>query len=197
MAVKAPEDTGRVSAPPLDTATYPGRVLQIVDLGLQAQPDFKGQSKPPAQELLVVYELSDEFLQDEDGNNDIEKPRVISERLRVYSLSQEKAKSTQRYFALDPDNKCGGDFGELVGVPVNITIIQNPSKDGRVFNNVAGIAPMRAKDIEKLPELVNPPVVYDLDAHDEEMWEQVYPWVKEIIKKRLNVNVGDNEDNPY
>ena len=127
MALNASKIKGNgPKVPDLDPGTYPARVVQVLSLGLQNQRPYKGEEKPPAHELYVVYELSDEFLKDADGNDDPNKPRWISEKFPLYNLKSEKAKSTKRYFSLDPENKFSGDWSKVVGTPVNITIAINP-----------------------------------------------------------------------
>ena len=92
----------------LEPASYPGRLVHIIGLGLQAQRPFQGQEKDPRHEILLTYELSDEFLQDEDGNDLEDKPIFISERMPLHNLSAERAKSTARYMALDANLKYDG-----------------------------------------------------------------------------------------
>ena len=193
---------------PLESGSYPSRILQIVDLGTQEQRAYKGVEKPPAQRVLIVYELQDEFLPNDDGTDNVTKPRVISENFPLHYLTSERATSTKRYFVLDPDNKHNGDFSKLIDVPVVVSIIQNPGNDGRIWNNVAGIIPMRSKDAEKATPLVNPPVVFTLDAPTMEDWNRLYPWVQEMIKGNLHYSgsalqamvetiTKETGDNPY
>ena len=187
MAANAKTAAGSAPrTPPLEAGTYPARLVQVIDLGVQEQRPYQGQEKPPAQEISLTYELLDEFLLDEDGQEQLDKPRWVSERFVLHNLASEKAKSTKRYTALDPEELADGDFFALVNTPVNVTIVQNPGKEGRIYNNVAGISPMRSKDAERAPALVNEPRVFDLDAPDMAVFEQFPDWIKEVIKSNLN-----------
>jgi len=85
----------------IEAGTYPARVVQVIDLGLQAQKPYQGKEKPPAHKLMVTYELVDEFCKDEGGNEQKDKPRWLSEEFNLFSLSQENAKSSIRYVAID------------------------------------------------------------------------------------------------
>lgn len=168
--------------------TYPIRVAQVIDLGLQPQRPYQGQEKPPAHEMLLTYELLDEFCLDEDGNEDTEKPRWLSETLPLRSLQAEKAKSTQRYYALDPSEEFDGDFSELVGAAANAAIVQNAGKGqhaGKVFNNIQALTAMRPKDAAKAPELKNPPKVFLLDEPDVEVFNSLPDWLQDKIKSNL------------
>src|SRR3990167_9993288 len=84
----------RDNTPPLEPDTYPGRLVQVVTLGLQKQQPFRGQEKAPVREIQLTYELSDEFMLDEEGEPLKDKPRWLSETMPFYSLGAEKAKST-------------------------------------------------------------------------------------------------------
>jgi hypothetical protein len=172
--------------PPLEAGTYPGRTVGIVDLGLQPQ-SYKGEDKAPGRMVSVTYEFSDEFMLDEDGQEDHTKPRWLSEQFVLYNLETEKAKSTARYKTLDPTNLYHGDFLALVDIPVNITVTQNPNKKNpdRPYENVAGISPMRAKDAEKCPALVNKPFVFDLEEPDLDEYAKVPAWMKKQVEKNL------------
>lgn len=193
MGLKAPKtqtNSGSTGSKqdPIEAGSYPVRVAQVIDLGLQAQRPYQGQEKPPAHELMLTYEFLDEFCVDEDGNEDTEKPRWLSETLPLRSLQAEKAKSTQRYKALDPESIHDGDFTELVGAPAVLTVVQNAGKGqhaGKVFNNVSSLAPMRPKDAKKAPELVNPPKVFDLDECDMEIFGSLPEWLQDKIKSNL------------
>ena len=104
LNAKTASSGGGMNIEPLEPGTYPARLVQVVDLGVQAQRPYQGKEKDPVQEILLTYEFVDEFLKDEDGNEETDKPRWLSESMPLFNLSSERAKSTLRYNALDP---CG------------------------------------------------------------------------------------------
>jgi len=175
----------RVDQKNIEPGTYPARLVQIIDMGLQAQRAFQGQDKPPAQEIQLTYELVDEFMKDEEGNDVKDKPRWISETLPFYGLHADKAKSTQRYNALDPNGDLNGDFAGTIGFPINVTVVNN-AKGDKVYDNIATISPMRPKDAANCPPLVNPPKVFDLDKPDLEVFNKLPKWIQDGIKENLN-----------
>lgn len=189
MSLKAAKNVNNIT--PLEAGSYPAQLLSVIDLGIQPQ-SFKGEEKKPQREIMLWYELADEFLKDENGEDNPEKPRVLSERFPLYPLSSERAKSTQRYSVMDPQIEHDGDFSMLVGVPVMLTVIQNPSRKnpGVIYNNIAGIAPMRAKEADKMPELVNDSMVFDLEDPDIEKWGRLHEWVQNIIKGGIGFNTS-------
>jgi hypothetical protein len=173
---------------PIDAGTYPIRVAQIIDLGLQPQRPYQGQEKPPAHEMMLTYELLDEFCLDEDGNEDTEKPRWLSETLPLRSLMAEKAKSTQRYYALDPNEDSDGDFTALAGVAANAAIVQNPGKGnnaGKIYNNIQALSSMRPKDAAKAEPLKKDAKVFVIDEPDLEVFNSLPDWLQGKIKDNL------------
>lgn len=176
----------RVEQPNLEPGLYPARLVQIIDLGLQPQRPYLGQPKPPANEIQLTYELVDSFMIDKDGKELEDKPRWVSETIPLLNLKADKAKSTQRYMALDPTVADGGDFVKQIGKPVNVNIVNNKGKDGKVYDNVSAIAPMRPRDAERTPELVNPSKVFVLDDPNLEVFNSLPEWLRDKIKENLN-----------
>lgn len=174
----------RVAQPNIDPGVYPGRMVQLIDLGVQPQREFQGKAKPPIQELMFTYELVDEFMKDDDGDDVEDKPRWISETLPFHGLFADKAKSTQRYYAFDPMEEFDGDFTKAIGMPINITIVNNKSGD-KVYDNIANVAAMRPKDAAACPELKNPPKVFDLTEPDMEVYSKLPKWIQEKIVGNL------------
>jgi hypothetical protein len=187
MALKAPKGAPKGNFIPqanIEPGTYPARLVQVIDLGLQPQKAYQGKEKPPANEIMLTYELVDTFMKDADGNELEDKPRWISETLPFYGLFADKAKSTQRYLAFDPKEDFEGDFAQLIGKPINVTVVNNAVGE-KVYDNIATISAMRPKDAEKCPELVNPSKLFDLDAPDMEVFNALPEWLREKIKSNL------------
>ncbi len=169
----------RVQQAPLEDGSYPCRVVQILDLGIQPQRAFQGKEKPPAHEMMITYEFLDEFCVDEEGKELEDKPRWLSETFPLYNLEADKAKSTKRYMALDPDLDLDGDFTQLVGTPCVVTVVQNPKGD-KVYTNIQAVSPMRTKDAAKAPDSVNPSKVLGL-----EVFGSLPEWLQDKIKGNL------------
>ena len=166
--------------------TYPARVVQLIHLGLQAQRPFKGVDKPPAQELMVTYELVDEFMKDEVGKDIEDKPRWISETFPLHSLDNEKARSTARYHVFDPTGDVlKGDITQIITLPCNVTIVNNASGD-KVYDNVGNLSAMRPRDAMQCPELKNPTKVFLCENPDIEVFKSLPKWIQEKITSNLN-----------
>lgn len=172
---------------PIEAGTYPARVVQVLDLGVQEQRPYKGQAKPPVQEIMVTYELLDEFCLDEDGEPMEDKPRWLGESFPLHNLEVDLAKSTKRYKGIDPNLDHDGDWTELVGSPCMVTITCNPSKQdpSKVYNNVSSVSSMRVKQAKSAPDLVNPTKVFSLDEPDMQVFGSLPEWVQDKIKSNL------------
>ena len=173
---------------PIDAGTYPCRVVQILDIGLQPQRPYQGEEKPPAHEIMITYEFLDEFCVDDDVKEDENKPRWLSEVMRLKNLSSELATSTKRYNALDPNDDLDGDFLQLVNIPCMVTVT---AKNGsgknadNVYNNISSISTMRPKEAAKAPALVNPSKVFQLEEPDLEVLGSLPNWLQDKIKENL------------
>jgi hypothetical protein len=166
---------------PLEAGTYPARLVQVISLGKQPQRPYKGEEKPPKDEIRVTYELVDEFLKDEDGKDIEDKPRWVAENFTMNSLDSDLAKSTKRYFAIDPKKNFKGDWAKLVGQPCMVTLICNEGSDKKVYNNVASVQSMRSKEAENLPPLKNDPKVFDIDDPDLEVFLSLPAFVQKMV----------------
>jgi hypothetical protein len=196
MNVKKMKSESKFERPdPLDPGTYPVNLVQIIGLGLQAQRPFKGEEKPPKQEVYLTYESHDEFMLDEDGNEDEDKPRWLSESIPLNPLDSDLAKSTKRYMALDPDLEHDGDFLALGGTPCLMTVSANPSKKDPdvIYNNVVSVQTMRAKDAAKAPAPKNPVKTFDMYNPDIDVFLSLPTWLQDKIKEGLDYGGSDLE----
>lgn len=190
--IKGNNNTNRVEQPALQPGSYPARLVQILDLGVQPQRPYKGQEKPPAHEIMLTYEFVDEFMIDEKGEELEDKPRWYSETVRLMPLTADLATSTKRYFTFDPENKYGGDFTKVIGCPVTVTVVNNVSGD-KTYVNIAGTAVMRPRDAAKCPELVNEPKIFNLGEPDLEVFYSLPQWIQDKIASNLNFRGSEME----
>lgn len=178
----APKST-KSKSDPVEIGNYAARIVQVLDLGLQPQQPFQGNPKAPAHEIMLTYELVTEFLKDDEGNDQLDKPRWLSENFPLNHISKDMAKSTKRYKAIDPANVAGGDFTKLVNAPLTVTVVHRPKPDGGVYVNVGNITPpMKGFPV---PELVNPPKVFELDNPDLATFRDLPEWIQTKITSNL------------
>ena len=170
----------------LDVGAYPARLVQLINFGIQPQVPYMGQEKQPTLELSITYEFLDEFMDDEDGNPDGERPLWVSETFSFFSLDVERATSTKRYMALDQSMEHDGDWMQLLGKPciVNLgkAVTKSGPNTGRERNKVISVSAMRPKEAAKAPELVNNTRVFDFYNPDMEAYEAFPEWIKEKLQ---------------
>lgn len=183
MPLKAndvPRTSSGKRADPLEPGVYPARVVQVIDLGLQEQKAFKGEDKPPRYTLYVTYEILDEFLKDEDGNDIEDKPRWLSEKFALLPLDSDLATSTKRYLALDPAMEFKGDWSQLLGEPCMITVTNFEYK-GSIRDKVSSISAMRPKEAKNAPALINDPKMFDTANPDMEVFYSLPQFLQDLI----------------
>ena len=163
-------------APAMEADTYMCRVVQVITVGKQAQRPFKGEAKPPKDEVQLTYEFCTEFLTKEDGSADESKPRWLSEFIPINSLDSDLAKLTKRYKAIDPRDESKGNLFDLVNKTCMVTVVKNPGQDGTERNYIAGVGPA-PKGIP-FPPLVNATRVFHVDDPDLEVFNDLPDWLK-------------------
>lgn len=187
-AKKVKPAEGGFKQPPLDAGTYPCRVVQIIDLGVQPQRPHKGVPKPPMQHIRITYEFTDEFCVDEEGVEQLDKPRWLAETQPFHSLEADLATTTKRYRAIDPDDNFDGDFTLLVDSPCLVTVVNKNGKGDKadvVYNNIGAVTTMRKKDIDKCAPLVNESLVFLVDEPDKKAWDKLPNFIQDKIKASL------------
>lgn len=186
--VKQESNNKRVEQEPVKIGNHAARVVQVIDLGLQTQRPHLGVAKPPKQRIQLTYELSHEFIKDENGEPVEDKPRWLSEDFNFSSLKAELGTSTKRYFAIDPEQIVGGDFTKLGGMPCTVGVVHNKGTgkhEGRIFDNIGTVTGPTAMPGYNQPELLNPVKVFTLDEPDMEVFGQLPEFLQKKIKANL------------
>ena len=175
-------------AKPLEDGAYPGMLMAFIDLGIQEPDPFKGQKKLPRPHFMLTWAFAEEMMEDEDGN-DTKEHRVQSEKMGAFPLNSDRATSTKRYHVLDPKGEHEGDMSACVGTFVTLGVKKKERKvDGRPYNVIADVLPMRPKELERMPELNVKPFIFLLDDPEEEAWNRLFPWQKDLILGSLNLD---------
>jgi hypothetical protein len=180
--------TGGTRQESLEPGGYPARVVTVANLGMHIQ-EYQGKVKDPKHLIGMTYELLDEFLKDEDGLDLEDKPRWQSETFSFNNLTNDRAKSTLRYKALDPTEEHDGDFSSLLSMPCMVNLIKKKgtgANAGKEFNNVDGISPMRPREAAKAPELVNTPVLFDFYSPTESAWAGLSPRFRKLATEAVD-----------
>lgn len=172
----------------LDIGSYPGWLSTIVYVGEQERNAYMGEEKPNADEVFMTYELADEFLKGEDGEEDTTRPRTLFENFYVFGLKSENATSTKRYYALDPKVEHDGEWESLLGAPCMINMVHNKAKSGdRIYENVDSISTLRAKDVNKMGTPVLEAKFFDVYNPDMEMFDSLPEFLQNKVKSCVNL----------
>lgn len=174
---------------PLEEGTYPARLVQVLLMGIQKERPYKGEERAPRLYVRLTYEMLDEFMKDDDGNDIEDKPRWLSEDVPFMSLKADLAKSTKRYYALDPEARYDGDWAQLVGAPCMVTVVTEADKrpgNDRIYEKVASVSSMRPKEAAKAPELKNPGRIFDFYEPDLDVFNDLPDWIQDKIKSAVD-----------
>lgn len=171
--------------------TFPARIVQVVFLGIQEQRAFQGNAKPPIDQVRVTYELSHEFMKDENGEVQADKPRWYSEQIAFHNAEVDLATSTKRYKAYVPtvSSPSEHEWGEnLLGRAVQVQLksrqVTSGKSAGRTFTDVKGVTAPANMPGYVQPALVNDPVFFDPADDDAsvEVFNSFPQWLQDVIK---------------
>lgn len=150
----------------------------VIDIGTQ-QIEWQGEKKK-AHKVRVTWELPHELM--DDG-----RPYVISQSY-TFSMS-ERAKlrahlESWRGRAFSEEDLSGPPngfhMGKLIGAGCMLNILHNV-KEGRTYANISAIMPL-PKGMRAAP-VINPSVFFSLAEFDQEVYDGLSDYLKELIGK--------------
>lgn len=156
------------------------RIVQVIDMGLQKQPDWQGQPKAPAYMMHVTFEFPNERLDIQGESKPMWKSRDIKLSNHEMSLCY------KWYKKLDPTNKFGGDWSKLINLECAVLIVHEDGKGkntGKTFDKIADVVPLMAG--VSVPPLENDPQLFDLTSPDLEIFDKQPEWLQKKIKDNL------------
>lgn len=160
-------------------------IVTLADLGIQ-KTTYEGETRS-VQQLLVVFELHDEFMEDGEHKG---KPMQLN---KTYSLTFGKKSNLRKELinkvegkVLTDDEIARYSLSSLLGKGVDLTVAHKTSKtNGLTYANIVGVSPLRKSD--KLPSPVAKLVMYRTDDHNETDFQSLPEWVRE----KVNVDKPD------
>ena len=164
--------------PPLDNGTYMFVCIGVIDIGEQRNEAFKNYSD----KVIFIFEIPSETLEI-DGE---QKPRWLSKEYTVSLSSKSNLKKDIESWLSRPfteeEVKDGFDLAAMLGRSGQISVIVEDSKDGtKQYNKITSILgiPKGMPSPETSSELIS----YDIDAHDDKVWEKIPEWIRGKIQK--------------
>ena len=190
----------------IPAGSYPARLYLMVDLGHQ-YAKFQDRPGKWMHKIRLGWEIPELTFEAEDKETGEKttKPRVIG---KEYTLSYYKESHLKtdiqswigRALTADEQDK-GYALDALMGAPCMISVVHadGHDKDGqpRTYANVASV--MACPRSVTVPELFNPYMLYDMtNDPDNKVFDSLYPWLKERIKKaqEFQHEDGDMEAEP-
>lgn len=181
---------------------YYGRIVQIIDIGLQDGGEYLNEKKPDCEQIIVTVEFPEAL--DKDNN-----PGWLS---LFFKLPQRwengnfkgihKKSNTYKLLNLlvpellwskdDKGNYVNFGFNfswsHLLGKPLSCTVSVNDEGKTKILS----FDKIPKKYINDVPELISTPIVLDMGDPMLAEWEAVPNWIHKIIKKSLDPLVVTN-----
>lgn len=167
------KDRAKPKAPPVEPGAYPAVCIGIIDLGEQYSEKFKSYSN----KVQIVWELPTETIE-VDGK---QEPRQLS---KEFTISASK-KGNLRGFLSSWNSKSYSDeeFMELdlfdqIGRACQVNVVLNETGE---YSNVESAIPLMKG--YPAPQSSTPPIRWDMDNWNDEVFQSLPEWVQEKIKK--------------
>ena len=170
----------------LPAGEYEGRLVYIADLGLQSR-DFKGEEKPPCQQISLGIEICGQSVTI-DG---VDTPKMLwSKSFNIFSRLTDKGRELELYQVFNPKAVPDviADWDSFMGEPCSVHISHRTGKGeyaGRVFEEIAMLAPIPAKYRKGVPEARLVPCIGDAEDENNEATKAMYGLTKFIHAKRI------------
>ena len=163
--------------PPLDGGTYIFVCVGVIDLGEQRNETYKNYSD----KIMLIFEIPSETLEI-DGE---QKPRWLSKEYTCsLSAKSNLKKDVEAWIGkqlTDEDTENGFDVSQMLGKSGQISVIIEKSKEGKEYNKITSI--MGLPKGMPSPDAVSAPLIYDIDNHNNEVFEKIPEWIRNKIMK--------------
>ena len=170
---KAGTDFGRI-----EEGTYPARIAQVVDFGIQPQTDWKTKeptaSKP---RVMITWEFPTSRIELENDEGTTSLPRWQG---KEYTVSNSEMSNLMKLVGtLKPKAR---SLDELLNVPCMVQIGSTSGGNARVDNVLPAMQGMEVAELEK------DSAYFDFDHPEEELFLALPPWQQRKIKEAENYN---------
>lgn len=168
MSLKIGEST---SFTVVDKGTYPARLVQVVDLGVQEVQDYETKKNKLQNRVYFTYELPDETI----TINGVERPQWIS---KDYNVSYfESSDLTKVISVLNPE---ADTLFDLLGHPCMLEVGHTSGGKAKVTN--ISHVPKRME----VGSLDNPTLALDLSEFDLTVFNKLPEWLRKKISNSMN-----------
>jgi hypothetical protein len=182
VAQEKKEFDGESNFTRLGAGEYEGRLVYVADLGLQER-NFKGEEKPPAQQIALGIEII--------GSDNNGMPRLLFTRpFNIFSKMNELGVEYKMYkvFNTSAQPDTVADWDAVLGEPCSVKVIVTKSKDGSAeYDNIDSLIPIPAKYRKDVGEARIVPAVGDCDDESNPVTQALYGLAKYIWEKRIEM----------
>lgn len=192
-ATTVPNSTS--TAEVLEEGMYNARIVQIIDIGQQAHvPNPKIKTPKDQFKFVLKFELSDEFMLNEDGTPNEQKPRWFDFEVAYTpdGYMHEKSILLKLWNAVGATEET--ELKDLIGRPIGVMlskyIRKTGAKAGTEANKVSAVIKLKEKDAAKLPPLVNPTLFFDLAEPDLEIFNTLPSGNQYALKDKILANMN-------
>ena len=172
----------------LTEGEHEARLIYVADLGMQNR-EYKGEVKPPAQQISLCFEVLGSTIKIDD----VEQPRIIwSKPFNIFGTMSGLSTEYDYFKAFVPTAKedTTADWESVLGEPVNI-IIKHVHKDGAVYDNVSGITAIPSKYRSKVDKAVTTGfAIAGSEDVDSPAIKTLFGLAKHVHDKRITGNVA-------
>lgn len=195
---------------PFEEKGYLARIVQVVDLGLQDQGEFRGEKKEPAFEFMVTFEFP-------EVRNDKDQPCWVSKRFRLPKGWPDKSSIKNnsnlykfisahfpRYltqakhpeYAFVDQNVFDAMLDTPAYVEIKLTVNGNPA--------ILSIGKLPSF-VKEVPPLENEPLLFVIGQSTVEDWKRLFGWTQRLVIEALDEETSKfgmqldeqaSEDNP-
>lgn len=194
-------NTTTTDSPFEDGESYFGRVVQVVDLGLQPGGEYQGQPKPDKEQILVTFEFPEVIINEQpawlsvflslpdrwdDGN--FKGIHLKSNLYKYLNILLPEGLYTGGKNPNYVSFQFNFDWEMLLGKPIQCTIGFNDKGKPKITESTK----VPKKFLNSVPELVSAPVCIDMGSEpDQETWLAVPSWIRKIIEGSLDESVAN------
>lgn len=174
----------------LPPGEYEGRLVYIADLGLQAR-DFKGDEKPPCQQISLGIEICGQTV----TIDDVVVPKMLwTKPFNIFAKLNDKGREMEYYKVFNSKAEDGtvADWDSHMGDPCSVHISNREGRgehSGRTFEEISILAPIPAKYRKGVPEARITPCIGDAEDENNEATKAMYGLVKYIHAKRMDPSI--------
>lgn len=179
MALALDQSSQKTEIEQLEEGMYQARIVQIIDLGRQYIKNWKTGEIETYEDgnpkIVPRVWINFEFPTELITVNEEEKPRWLG---KEYTISNHE--KSGMFKLLKAVKKEGiADLSEVLGEPLMVTV--GLTSTGK--NKISDTAPlMKGMQVE---DLVNEPLVYDVDTGDIEVYDKLPAFIRTMIEERL------------